>query len=184
MDGHLASPSSTGPQEVQTTQCRQDELHNEPRMNIQAPPKERKTPHAKAAGLSKIPVVGGGRAGKLPVRESPYVEDETCQLPPTPDLLEERPHLNSHHAGSKDKTNHVDAIMLTPKLTKDERQPPKVLTSLPRDSKIPVKHGAQSPTTSQIPQAKEFPRTKIPVSKVPVRRIGTKPAAGSGHMRK
>uniref|UniRef100_A0A3Q3X8D8 APC membrane recruitment protein 2 n=1 Tax=Mola mola TaxID=94237 RepID=A0A3Q3X8D8_MOLML len=56
---------------------------------------------------------------------------------------------------------------------------PKVFTSLPRDSKIPVKHGAQSPTTSQIPQAKELPRTKIPVSKVPVRRVGNKPAAGS-----
>uniref|UniRef100_A0A8C7Y062 APC membrane recruitment protein 2 n=1 Tax=Oryzias sinensis TaxID=183150 RepID=A0A8C7Y062_9TELE len=38
-------------------------------------------------------------------------------------------------------------------------------------SKIPVKHGAQT---------KDAPRTKIPVSKVPVRRAGNKPAAAGG----
>uniref|UniRef100_A0A3B4TQD5 Nascent polypeptide-associated complex subunit alpha, muscle-specific form-like n=1 Tax=Seriola dumerili TaxID=41447 RepID=A0A3B4TQD5_SERDU len=84
---------------------------------------------------------------------------------------------------SKDKVSNVEFNVPTLKHTQEEsHQPPqpKVLTSLPRDSKIPVKHGAQSHTASQIPQAKEPPRTKIPVSKVPVRRVGNKPAVAGG----
>lgn len=183
VDGQLASPSSTRPQGAQTMQSKPGELHNESRMSLQGPSKERRTPHVKTSGLSKIPVVGGGRAGKLPVRESPHADDEASRDPPTPELEEERPNFNSHDAGSKDKISDVGANMLTSKQSQEESpQPPeqKVLTSLPRDSKIPVKYGEKSHTASQIPQAKEPPRTKIPVSKVPVRRVGNKPSAAGG----
>uniref|UniRef100_A0A8D3CJG8 Si:ch211-244c8.4 n=1 Tax=Scophthalmus maximus TaxID=52904 RepID=A0A8D3CJG8_SCOMX len=150
--------------------------------------REKKTPPAKASGLSKIPVVGGGRAGKLPVRDSQHCDDEASRDPTSPVLEEERPRFNSDDAGrSKDKICDVDVLTLKHSQEENQQPPqPKVQTSLPRDSKIPVKHGAQAHVASQIPQAKEPHRTKIPVSKVPVRRAGNKPAvAGSStHMRK
>ncbi|XP_029303811.1 mucin-17-like [Cottoperca gobio] len=174
IDGKLTSPSSTG---AQTLLSKTEEL--------QGPSRERRIPQLKASALSKIPVVGGGRGGKLPVRDSQHADGESSRDPPTtPVLEEERPHLiKSHDAGSKDKISDVHSNLLTSKYTQEESQQlpqPKVLTSLPRDSKIPVKHGAQSHNASQIPQAKEPSRTKIPVSKVPVRRAGNKPAAGGG----
>ncbi|XP_039634063.1 LOW QUALITY PROTEIN: APC membrane recruitment protein 2 [Perca fluviatilis] len=173
VDGQLTSPSSTSAQGAQTVPSKTEELQNESQKSLQGPSRERRIPQAKASGLSKIPVVGGGRAGKLPVRDSQHVDDEGCRDPPTPMHEEERPHFNSHDAGSKDKISDVEANVPTSKHTKEESQQlpqPKVLTSSPRDSKIPVKHGVQSHTASQIPQAKEPSRTKIPVSKVPVRR--------------
>ncbi len=180
VDGQLASPSSTGAQGAQTLLFKTDELQNESRTNLQGTSKERRTPQVKATGLSKIPVAGGARAGKLPVRDSQHGDDEGSRDPPTPVLDEERPNFNSHDTGSKDKISEVGVVVPTSKHTQEESQQPpqsKVLTSLPRDSKIPVKHGAQPHTASHIPQAKEPPRTKIPVSKVPVRRVGNKPAA-------
>ncbi|XP_035864816.1 APC membrane recruitment protein 2 [Sander lucioperca] len=183
VDGQLTSPSSISAQGAQTVPSKTEELHNESQKSLQGPSRERRIPQAKASGLSKIPVVGGGRAGKLPVRDSQHVDDEACRDPPTPVREEERPHFNSHDAGSKDKIGNVETNVPTSKHTQEESQQlpqPKVLTSLPRDSKIPVKHGAQSHTASQIPQAKEPSRTKIPVSKVPVRRAGNKPAAAGG----
>ncbi|KAM7397954.1 hypothetical protein PAMA_006023 [Pampus argenteus] len=185
VDGQLACPSSTDAQVARTVPSKTEELHNESRTSLQGPSKERRTPQVKASGLSKIPVVGGGRIGKLPVRDSHHVDGEASKDPPTPVLEEERPHFNIHDAGSKDKISHVE----TSKHTQEESQQPhqpKALTSLPRDSKIPVKHGAQSHAVSHIPQAKEPPRTKIPVSKVPVRRVVNKSAAvgGSAQIRK
>uniref|UniRef100_A0A4W6CWH0 APC membrane recruitment protein 2 n=1 Tax=Lates calcarifer TaxID=8187 RepID=A0A4W6CWH0_LATCA len=170
--------AATSPSETLTPQAT---AGNVSRTNEHVPPL--RIPQVKASGLSKIPVVGGGRAGKLPVRDSQHVDDEASRDPPTPVLEEEKPHFNSHDAGSKDKISDIEANVPTFKHTQEESQQPpqpKVLTSLPRDSKIPVKHGAQSHTASQIPQAKEPPRTKIPVSKVPVRRVGNKPAAAGG----
>ncbi|XP_030601959.1 APC membrane recruitment protein 2-like isoform X3 [Archocentrus centrarchus] len=112
----------------------------------------------------------------LPVRDSQQqVDEEPNRNPPTPVLEEERPNFNSHDAGNKDKISAVEAT--SKHIPEDSQQPqhPKVLVSSTRDSKIPVKHGAQTHTASQIPQNKEPPRTKIPVSKVPVRRVGNKP---------
>ncbi|XP_034746293.1 APC membrane recruitment protein 2 isoform X2 [Etheostoma cragini] len=187
VDGQLTSPNSA--QGAQAVPCKTEALHNESQKNLQGPSRERKIPQAKASGLSKIPVVGGGKAGKLPVRDSQHVDDEACRDPPTPVREEERPRFNSHDAGNKDKISDVEAYVPTSRHTQEESQQlpqPKVLTSLPRDSKIPVKHGTQSHTASLTPQAKEPSRTKIPVSKVPVRRAGNKPAAagGSTQMRK
>lgn len=183
VDGQLPSPSSMGAQGAQAVLSKTEELQNESRTSLQGPSRETRIPQVKASGLSKIPVVGGGRVGKLPVRDSQHVDDEVSRDPPSPVLEEERPHLNSHDVGSKDKINHVEVTVPTSKHTQEESQQlsqPKVLTSLPRDSKIPVKHGAQSHTASQIPQAKDPSRTRIPVSKVPVRRPVNKPAAAGG----
>ncbi|CAJ1064020.1 APC membrane recruitment protein 2 [Xyrichtys novacula] len=172
VDEKLSSPSSTDVLSCQMVADKTAELPNESRASLQ---REKKTPQAKASGLSKIPVVGGGRAGRLPVRDSQHPDDETSRDPPTPVQEEERPNFNSHDAEIKDKIRDGEVNVPTSKHSQEESQQQKVITSLPRDSKIPVKHGA-----SQIPQAKEPPRTKIPVSKVPVRRVGTKPAAVGG----
>ncbi|KAK2828594.1 hypothetical protein Q5P01_019628 [Channa striata] len=187
VDGHLTSPSSKDAQGAHTVLSKTEELH-ESRTGIEGSSRERRTPHAKASGLSKIPVVGGGRGGKLPVRDSHHADSEASRGPPTP-VIEERPHLNSHDAGNKDNICDAEVDLPTSKHTQEESQQPpqpKVLTSLPRDSKIPVKHGTQSHTASQIPQAKEPLHTKIPVSKFPVRWAGSKPTAsgGSSHIRK
>uniref|UniRef100_A0A667XT03 Si:ch211-244c8.4 n=1 Tax=Myripristis murdjan TaxID=586833 RepID=A0A667XT03_9TELE len=181
VDGQSASPSSVDTQGARTTPPKTAELQNDPRTTPQGPTRERKTPPAKTP-VSKIPVVGGGRAGKLPVRDNQHTDDDGSWDPPTPVLEEERPHLHTQHGGSKDKVGEVEASVPTLKHAQEESQQPhqpKVITSVPRDSKIPVKHGAQSHTASQIPQAREPPRTKIPVSKVPVRRIAKPTAAGS-----
>lgn len=178
-DGQVASQNGTGAQ----MQFKPDELHNESQMTLQGASKERKTPHVKASGLSKIPVVGGGRTGKLPIRESPHMGEEAGMDPPTPEIEDERPHFNSHDAGSKDNISDVGAVVFTSKQTQEDNQHPpqqKVITNVLRDSKIPVKHSAQPHAASQIPLSKDPPRTKIPVSKVPVRKAGNKPAAVSG----
>lgn len=180
VDEPLASPCSTDALGTVTVTSKTDELHNESRMNLQGPSRDKRPAQAKAAGHSKIPVVGGGRVGKIPVRESQHVEEEANRAP----LEEERPHFNSHDVGSRDKISDAGPAVSTSKHTLQEESQqlpqPKTLPSVPRDSKIPVKHGAQSHPASQIPQAKEPPRTKIPVSKVPVRRVGNKPAAAVG----
>ncbi|XP_058483833.1 mucin-2 [Solea solea] len=177
VDGQLVDSSST-PGGI--TGAKTEELNSETQTIHQFASKERKTPQVKASGLSKIPVVGGGRTGKQSVRDSQHVDNESSRDPPTPVLEEER-HFNSHNAGrSRDKVSDVEANVSTLIHTQEEDQQPaqpKVLTSLSRDSKIPVKHSTQSHTASQIPQPKEPSRTKIPVSKVPVRRAAHKPAA-------
>lgn len=187
-DGQVTSLTSKEPPRAQSVPSKNDEQHNESQISLQGTPKEGKTQHPKPAGLSKIPVVGGGRVGKLPVRESQHVDTEAAREPPTPETEKEKPHFNSHDAGSKDKSFDASPVGLTSKRTQEKSQQlpqPKVLTSSPRDSKIPMKHSPQ-PTASQIPVARDTPRTKIPVSRVPVRRAVNKPAVayGSSQIRK
>ncbi|XP_071196044.1 APC membrane recruitment protein 2-like [Salvelinus alpinus] len=157
----------------------QTETHMVP----QGPPTEKKTPPVKAAGLSKIPVCGGGRAVKLPLRESQSTDDEGSWDPPTPGQEEEGPCPSIRHGVSKDTISNSSAeaeveashVKHSPEESRQLRQPT-VYSSIPRDSKIPVKLGVQSNTP--VPQgAKEPPRSKIPLSKVPVRRTGNKPTA-------
>ncbi|XP_072231630.1 uncharacterized protein [Leuresthes tenuis] len=182
VDHQFPGPDGTGAHGSQALPFKTKELYNESQTSVQEPSKEKRPPQVKASGLSKIPVVGGGRVGKIPVRESQNVNDEPRRDPPTP-VQEERPHFSSHDAGSRDKINAVEANVPTSKHTQEESQQPqqpKVLTSSARDSKIPVKHGTQPHAASHISQAKDPPRTKIPVSKVPVRRAGNKPAATGG----
>ncbi|XP_061156125.1 APC membrane recruitment protein 2 [Syngnathus typhle] len=157
-NGQLSRPSSTDEQKL-------EEQHNGSRADVS---KERRT---QVKTISKIPVVGGARAGKLPVRDSQHTDDESSRDPPTPNQEDKRFLDNT---GSRDKHGSVEVHVATFKHSQEESQQiqqSKTPAGVPRDSKIPVKHGAQSPTASQIPQAKETPRTKIPVSRVPVRRV-------------
>ncbi|KAM4544800.1 uncharacterized protein PAE49_017604 [Odontesthes bonariensis] len=182
VDHRFPGPDGTGVHGNQALSFKTKELYNESQTSLQEPSKEKRPPQVKASGLSKIPVVGGGRVGKLPVRDGQNVNDEPRRDPPTP-VQEERPHFSSHDAGSRDKISAVEANVPTSKHAQEESQqpqPPKVLTSSARDSKIPVKHGTQPHTASHVSQTKEPPRTKIPVSKVPVRRAGNKAAATGG----
>uniref|UniRef100_A0A1A8KUR9 APC membrane recruitment protein 2 n=1 Tax=Nothobranchius kuhntae TaxID=321403 RepID=A0A1A8KUR9_NOTKU len=181
-DHQLVSPGGTGGQGNLAVSPKSKELQTEPQASLQGLSKEKKPAQSKASGLSKIPVVGGGRVGKLPVRESQRSNDDLSRDPPTP-VREERPDFYSHEAGSKDKISPTETNAPTSKHSQEESQQLqqlKGLTSSGRDSKIPVKHGTQPQTASQISQSKEPPRTKIPVSKVPVRRAGNKPVATGG----
>lgn len=175
-DHQPTSPDGIRGQGSQAVLSKTKELHNEPQTSLQGPTKEKKPTQSKASGLSKIPVVGGGRVGKLPIREGQHGNDESIRDPPTP-VQEERPSFNSHDARSNEKMSPTEAKAHTLKHTEEESQQlqhPKSLTSSARDSKIPVKHG------TQISQTKEPPRTKIPVSKVPVRKAGNKQATTGG----
>lgn len=165
MDGHLTSPKSLEARDV----LQQD--------SQQIKDDKKRTSQGNTTGLSKIPVVGGGRAGKIPVRVSHYTEEEVNRDVPMSMPEEASPHFNSHDIGSKDKIRNSEAAVATSRHNQEDSQQlpqPKASTCLPRDSKIPVKHG------SQIPLAKDPTRTKIPVSKVPVRRAGIKSTAPSG----
>lgn len=167
----------------------QNDIHMVP----QGPPTEKKTRPVRAAGLSKIPVCGGGRAGKLPLRESQSTDDEGSWDPPTPGQEEESPCPSIRHGVSKDTISNSSAeaevetshVKHSPEESRQLRQPT-VYSSIPRDSKIPVKLGVQS--NIPVPQgAKEPPRSKIPLSKVPVRRISNKltaTTASSAQIRK
>ncbi|XP_061754433.1 mucin-2 [Nerophis ophidion] len=166
-NGQLSSPGSTDAQSAKV-----EEQLNGSRMDLS---KERRT---QVRAVSKIPVVGGARTGKQTVRDSHHAEDESSRDPPTPVFEENRPILGYHDTGSRDKGVSVEVHVQTTKHSQEQSQLPhqsKQPISLPRDSRIPIKHGA-----SQIPQARESPRTKIPVSKVPVRRVGNKPPSAGG----
>lgn len=161
VDRNLTSPKSPEPREAL-----QQDSH-------QIKEDKKRTSQGHSTGLSKIPVVGGGRVGKIPVRVSQHTEEEAIKDTTATPPEESTPHFNSHDSGSKDKITNSEVAAAPAKHSQEEHQTqPKAPTCSPRDSKIPVKHG------SQIPQAK----TKIPVSKVPVRRAGAKPTAQSSSM--
>ena len=156
----------------------QNEIHMVP----QGPPTEKKTRPVRAAGLSKIPVCGGGRTGKLPLRESQPTDHKGCWDPPITGLEEGSQRPSLRHEVSKDTISNSSAeaeveaslspVKHSPEESRQLRQPT-VYRGIPRDSKIPVKLGVQC--NIPVPQgAKELPRSKIPLSKVPVRRIGNK----------
>ncbi|XP_042167152.1 APC membrane recruitment protein 2-like [Oncorhynchus tshawytscha] len=156
----------------------QNEIHMVP----QGPPTEKKTRPVRAAGLSKIPVCGGGRTGKLPLHESQPTDHKGCWDPPITGLEEgsQRPSLRlevskdtiSNSSAEAEVEASLSPVKHSPEESRQLRQPT-VYRGIPRDSKIPVKLGVQC----NIPVsqgAKELPRSKIPLSKVPVRRIGNK----------
>uniref|UniRef100_A0A3Q2CU76 APC membrane recruitment protein 2-like n=1 Tax=Cyprinodon variegatus TaxID=28743 RepID=A0A3Q2CU76_CYPVA len=161
------SPDGAGEQAIQGLPSKTKE---------QPPPKEKKTSQSKATGLSKIPVVGGGRVSRQPVREAHHYEPSKD---PTSPVVEEKHGFNSHSAAGREKMVSPEANAPASKHHPVEHQQPqqsKVVTSSARDSKIPLKHDTQFHAASQVSQTKEPPRTKIPVSKVPVRRAANKPA--------
>ncbi|XP_035290383.1 APC membrane recruitment protein 2 [Anguilla anguilla] len=177
---------------------------------------EKRPPPVKALGLSKIPVSGCTRAGKQP-REAPSEDgrskdpqdippnyDEGYWDSPTPGLEEEGASFLAQEgeespgtlaAGEKTTPVSTHEPKLTPSNLGSGR-PLKGNSSLPRDSKIPIKQptaqaashvlatSATTPTTHAHGTKTEALRTKIPVSKVPVRRTSARSAPVYDHPRK
>uniref|UniRef100_A0A8K9US06 APC membrane recruitment protein 2 n=1 Tax=Oncorhynchus mykiss TaxID=8022 RepID=A0A8K9US06_ONCMY len=187
-----------------------------------APPRgtERKPPQVKSLGLSKIPLVGGGRMSKLPThaarqtslpnekdtkeevqpqQDVPALRDEGYWDTPsaTPTATPDDGFLRNQRIGLSRDSCSGDALapsQTTPPSSSSSSsfRSMKGSTSLPRESKIPlsvrqntpphsVSQSALSTVLTATPpsdtptQAPPPARTRIPVSKVPVRRPGNKP---------
>ncbi|KAI4871335.1 hypothetical protein NFI96_003131 [Prochilodus magdalenae] len=144
---------------------------------------EKKGVAAKPTALSKIPVSGGGRP-KQHHRDGQSNGDEGHWNLPTPVHEEESPGSLSRESSSKEPLSDfsIGSGAVTPTLSHSHED---ILdsasrhtagaTSLPTESRIPMKAG--STATYHSLQGKTNPaRSKIPVSKVPVRRTSNKPA--------
>ncbi|KAK7125608.1 hypothetical protein R3I93_021090 [Phoxinus phoxinus] len=145
-------------------------------------------PATKPTILSKIPVCGGGKPAKLHHRDSqPNGDDDHSNLP-TPVHEEESPFTLSRESSSKEALSDVstESGAVTPTLSHSQEDildgklslqthPAAGATSLIRESKIPIKHGSTASYHSVQGRA-EAARSKIPVSKMPVRRTSNKPA--------
>uniref|UniRef100_H2LRI4 APC membrane recruitment protein 2 n=1 Tax=Oryzias latipes TaxID=8090 RepID=H2LRI4_ORYLA len=175
---------------------------------------DRKAPQVKTLGLSKIPVVGavGSRSAKPPLPythgrhptspgEKEPLSDEgywdTPSATPTATPDESGLQRNQKLTLSRDSCSgdHLYDLYNDPEEGKDEVGS----TSLPRESKIPVStrqtsppHSVSQSALSSVlgadstprPQANPPTRTRIPVSKVPVRRSGNKTDTTGGNARK
>lgn len=145
-------------------------------------------PATKPTTLSKIPVCGGGRPAKLHHRDSqPNGDDDHSNLP-TPVHEEESPFTLSRESSSKEALSDVstESGAVTPTLSHSQEDildgklslqthPAAGATSLTRESKIPIKHGSTA-TYHSVQGRAEAARSKIPVSKMPIRRTSNKPA--------
>ncbi|XP_043106307.1 APC membrane recruitment protein 2 [Puntigrus tetrazona] len=143
-------------------------------------------PAAKPTTLSKIPVSGGGRPPKLHHRDSQPNGDEDHSNLPTPVHEEESPFTLSRESSSKEALSDVstESGAITPSQEdildgklglQTSARPAAGATSLTRESKIPIKHGSTA-TYHSVQGRAEATRSKIPVSKMPVRRTSNKPA--------
>ncbi|XP_016394677.1 APC membrane recruitment protein 2-like [Sinocyclocheilus rhinocerous] len=143
-------------------------------------------PAAKPATLSKIPVSGGGRPPKLHHRDSQPNGDEDHSNLPTPVHEEESPFSLSRESSSKEALSDVstESGAITPSQEdildgklglQTSARPAAGATSLTRESKIPIKHGSTA-TYHSVQGRAEATRSKIPVSKMPIRRTSNKPA--------
>uniref|UniRef100_A0A8C2FM90 Si:ch211-244c8.4 n=1 Tax=Cyprinus carpio TaxID=7962 RepID=A0A8C2FM90_CYPCA len=143
-------------------------------------------PAMKPATLSKIPISGGGRPPKLHHRDSQPNGDEDHSNLPTPVHEEESPFTLSRESSSKEALSDVstESGAITPSQEdifdgklglQTSARPAAGATSLNRESKIPVKHGSTA-TYHSVQGRAEATRSKIPVSKMPIRRTSNKPA--------
>ncbi|KAA0704128.1 APC membrane recruitment protein 2 [Triplophysa tibetana] len=134
------------------------------------------------ATLSKIPVCGGGKPAKQRQREAQPNGDEDHSNPPTPVNEEQSPFSLSRESSSKEALSDIsiESGAVTPTLGQEDvglssTCPAAGATSSSRESKIPVKHGSTANYHS-VQGRMEAARSKIPVSKMPVRRTSNKPA--------
>ncbi|XP_067251973.1 APC membrane recruitment protein 2 [Chanodichthys erythropterus] len=145
-------------------------------------------PAVKPTTLSKIPVSGGGRPAKLQHRDSQPNGDEDHSNLPTPVHEEGSPFTLSRESSSKEALSDVstESGAVTPTLSHSQEDildgklslqthQAASATSLTRESKIPIKHGSTA-TYHSVQGRAEAARSKIPVSKMPVRRTSNKPA--------
>lgn len=136
----------------------------------------------KPATLSKIPVCGGGRPAKHHQREAQPNGDEDHSNPPTPVNEEQSPFSLSRESSSKEALSDIstESGAVTPTPAQEDigltcARPAAGATGSSRESKIPVKHGSTA-TYHSMQGRTEAVRSKIPVSKMPVRRTSNKPA--------
>ncbi|XP_059401395.1 APC membrane recruitment protein 2-like [Carassius carassius] len=147
-------------------------------------------PAVKPTTLSKIPVSGGSRPPKLHHRDSQPNGDEDHSNLTTPVHEEESPFALSRESSSKEALSDVstESGAVTPTLSHSQddildgklglqtsSRPVAGATSLTRESRIPIKHGSTA-TYLSVQGRAEATRSKIPVSKMPVRRTSNKPA--------
>ncbi|XP_066506471.1 APC membrane recruitment protein 2 [Hoplias malabaricus] len=167
----------TLPQKVEPHSAAQDQM---PITYTHKP--EKKSIAVKPTALSKIPVSGGGRP-KQHHRDGHSNGDEEHWNLPTPVHEEESPIPLSRESSSKDPLSDFStgSGAITPTLSHSQEDmdsaahPITGPTSLPRESKIPVKPGSTASYHS-LQGRTEAARSKIPVSKVPIRRTSNKPA--------
>ncbi|XP_072514759.1 uncharacterized protein [Salminus brasiliensis] len=141
---------------------------------------EKRSPAVKPTALSKIPVSGGGRPKQLH-KDGQSNGDEGHWNLPTPVHEEESPISLSRESSSKEPLSDFStgSGAVTPTLSHShedilDSRPIFGATSLPRESKIPMKPGSTA-TYHSLQGKTEAARSKIPVSKVPVRRTSNKP---------
>uniref|UniRef100_A0A3B4DYZ3 Uncharacterized protein n=1 Tax=Pygocentrus nattereri TaxID=42514 RepID=A0A3B4DYZ3_PYGNA len=167
----------TWPQKVEPQPVAQDQLP------IVAHKPEKKSSAVKPTALSKIPVSGGGRP-KQHHRDGQANGDEGHWNLPTPVHEGESPISLSRESSSKDPLSDfsIGSGAVTPTLSHSHEdildsaaRQTMGATSLSRESKIPIKHGSTATYHSLVGKT-DTARSKIPVSKVPVRRTSNKPA--------
>ncbi|KAL1266419.1 hypothetical protein QQF64_002094 [Cirrhinus molitorella] len=191
----LKSPSGITPSFISSKRSdddaridsREDQVRQEGTDNRDSISKAVKSrPAAKPTTLSKIPVSGGGRPPKLHHRDSQPNGDEDHSNLPTPVHEEESPFTLSRESSSKEALSDVstESGAVTPTLSHSQED---ILdgklaarsiagaTSSTRESKIPIKHGSTA-TYHSVQGRAEAARSKIPVSKMPIRRTSNKPA--------
>nr|XP_005172797.1 APC membrane recruitment protein 2-like [Danio rerio] len=171
----LKSPSGTTPSFISSK--REDDGSMDLREAV------KRGPAVKPTTLSKIPVSGGGRP-KVHHRDSQPNGDEDHSNLPTPVHEEDSPFTLSRESSSKEALSDVstESGAVTPTLSHSQEDimdgklgPARSgATSSSRESKIPVKHG--STATYHSVQGRGEARSKIPVSKMPVRKTSNKPA--------
>ncbi|XP_051539317.1 uncharacterized protein si:ch211-244c8.4 [Myxocyprinus asiaticus] len=192
----LKSPPCTAPppilsRRVEEEDVRQEGIEARDSMAAQSLTKAvKKGPAVKPTSLSKIPVSGGGRPTKQQHREAQPNGDEEHSNLPTPVHEEESPFSLSRESSSKEALSDysTESGAVTPTLSQSQEdilygklglqasaRPTASSTSLARESKIPIKHGSTA-TYHSVQGRAEAGRSKIPVSKMPVRRTSNKPA--------
>lgn len=137
---------------------------------------EKNTLVIKPTSLSKIPVSGGGKSKQCHKDIQSNGEERKWNLP-TPVLEEETLISLSQETSSKDALSDLstESGAITPVLsysnedTLDSAAHPTIGTvSIPRESKIPIKSGSTA-TYHSLQGKTKVARSKIPVSKVPLR---------------
>ncbi|XP_048851236.1 LOW QUALITY PROTEIN: cell surface glycoprotein 1-like [Brienomyrus brachyistius] len=134
--------------------------------------------------VSKIPVSGGGRAGKpshdvTPEEDKSDLDILTASSNATPTATPAATPCEGEEFGG--------LVALQDDLSPEEKPEKRGIKSASRGTKIPVKQtplalsARQGVPLQQCPPTTktEGPRTKIPVSKVPIRRAGNKAPAGT-----
>ncbi|KAM9456579.1 uncharacterized protein Hap1MRO34_019941 [Clarias gariepinus] len=147
---------------------------------------EKNTLFMKTTTFSKIPVSGGGKLKHHQKDAQSNGEERQWNLP-TPVHEEETLISPTQQSISKDALNElcIDSEGINPTNSNDNEDMPDSAAhptigsvNIPRESRIPIKPGS-TPTYHSLHGKTELARSKIPVSKVPIRRTSNKTGSTS-----